>query len=120
MKMASAGMELQSRRILVTSENVSNADTPGYKRKLLVTTPGPATPGSFQGLMLQLDPAEGERTYDPSHPMADANGYVEGSNVSLILELADLREANRTYEANLNSFRQAKSMYASLLDLLRR
>jgi flagellar basal-body rod protein FlgC len=120
MKMASAGMEVQSRRIVVTSENVSNVDTPGYKRKVLTTMAGPVAPGSFQTLMLQLDESEGVRSYEPAHPMADADGYVEGSNVSLILEMADLREANRTYEANLNTFRQAKTMYASLLDLLRR
>lgn len=52
--------------------------------------------------------------------MADADGYVTMSNVSLVTELADMREANRSYEANLNSFQQARSMYRSLLDILRR
>ena len=52
--------------------------------------------------------------------MADADGYVIMSNVSLVTELADMREANRSYEANLNSFQQARSMYRSLLDVLRR
>ena len=53
-------------------------------------------------------------------PMADADGYVTKSNVSLVMEMADMREANRTYEANLNSFQQARTMYRSLLDILRR
>ena len=54
------------------------------------------------------------------NPMANAEGYVTLSNVSLVTEMADLREANRTYEANLNSFKQARSMYSSLLEVLRR
>ena len=62
----------------------------------------------------------GERNYQPSHPMADQDGYVTMSNVSLVMEMADMREANRTYEANLNAFQQARSMYSSLLDILRR
>ncbi|MGB3624559.1 MAG: flagellar basal body rod C-terminal domain-containing protein, partial [Henriciella sp.] len=61
-----------------------------------------------------------ERQYDPAHPMADGEGYVMMSNVSLVTEMADMREANRTYEANLNSFQQARTMYKSLLDILRR
>jgi flagellar basal-body rod protein FlgC len=60
------------------------------------------------------------RSFDPEHPMADADGYVTMSNVSLVTELADMREANRSYEANLNSFQQARTMYRSLLDVLRR
>jgi flagellar basal-body rod protein FlgC len=67
-----------------------------------------------------LDETPGQREYDPSHPMADQEGYVTMSNVSLISEMADLRDANRTYEANLNAFQQARSMYQSLLDVLRR
>jgi flagellar basal-body rod protein FlgC len=67
-----------------------------------------------------LDQTPGERNYQPSHPMADQDGYVTMSNVSLVMEMADMREANRTYEANLNAFQQARSMYSSLLDILRR
>ena len=52
--------------------------------------------------------------------MADDQGYSTLSNVSLVTEMADMREANRTYEANLTSFQQARSMYTSLLDVLRR
>jgi flagellar basal-body rod protein FlgC len=69
---------------------------------------------------VRLDQSEGVRSFDPEHPMADADGYVTMSNVSLVTELADMREANRSYEANLNSFQQARTMYRSLLDVLRR
>ena len=68
----------------------------------------------------RIDETPGERDYQPSHPMADQDGYVTMSNVSLVMEMADMREANRTYEANLNAFQQARSMYSSLLDILRR
>lgn len=118
---AVTGMELQSRRMGVTAENLSNVDTPGYKRKLLMVEEGMGTSGEqFLASRLELDQAEGERQYNPSHPMADGEGYVTLSNVSVVTELADMREANRSYEANLNSFQQARSMYRSLLDILRR
>jgi len=117
---AIAGMELQSRRMGVTAENISNADTPGYKRKILVVEQGQGAGQQFLNARVQLDQAEGQRTYEPDHPMADADGYVTSSNVTLITELTDMREANRSYEANLNSFQQARTMYRSLLEVLRR
>jgi flagellar basal-body rod protein FlgC len=120
MMQAVAGMELQSKRMGITSENISNADTPGYHRKMLIVSEAPSFSDQMMSTRVQLDQAEGQRNFDPSHPMADADGYVTMSNVSLVTELADMREANRSYEANLNSFQQARSMYRSLLDVLRR
>ena len=120
MMQAVQGMELQSKRMGVTSENISNADTPGYHRKLLMVSPQQTTGAQFMTARVQLDQADGVRNFDPEHPMGDADGYVTMSNVSLVTELADMREANRSYEANLNSFQQARSMYRSLLDVLRR
>ena len=121
MMQALAGMDLQTKRLDVTSQNISNVDTPGYRRKMLVVQDGPQNNAeAFQATRVQLDQAEGERQYDPTHPMADGEGYITLSNVSLVTEMADMREANRSYEANLNSFRQARSMYQSLLDVLRR
>jgi len=120
MMQAVSGMELQSRRMGLTAENISNADTPGYKRKLLMVDPAMTRGAQFHATRVQLDEAEGVRQYDPSHPMADGEGYITMSNVSLVTEIADMREANRSYEANLNSFQQARSMYRSLLDILRR
>ena len=96
----------------------SVAPFPGYQRKLLMVEPSPSD--QFQQMRVALDQAPGERLYEPSNPMADADGYVTKSNVSLVMEMADMREANRTYEANLNSFQQARTMYRSLLDILRR
>lgn len=120
MMQAVQGMELQSKRMGITSENISNADTPGYHRKMLMVSPQQTTGAQFLSARVQLDQADGVRNFDPEHPMADPEGYVTMSNVSLVTEMADMREANRSYEANLNSFQQARSMYRSLLDVLRR
>ena len=117
MLQAMQGMRVQSERIDLTSQNISNVDTPGYKRKMLMVENGG---DAFRNLRIQLDQTEGERQYEPSHPMADEQGYITMSNVSVVTEMADKREANRTYEANLNSFQQARTMYKSLLELLKR
>ena len=120
MMQAVMGMELQSKRMGITSENISNVDTPGYHRKMLLVAPQQTSADQFMATRVKLDQSEGVRNFDPEHPMADADGYVTLSNVSLVTELADMREANRSYEANLNSFQQARTMYRSLLDVLRR
>jgi len=121
LQQAVSGMELQSRRMGVTAENISNADTPGYKRKLLMVEQAQMTNGEqFLAARVELAKSEAPREFDPENPMADGEGYVTLSNVSLVTEMADMREANRSYEANLNSFQQARSMYRSLLDILRR
>ena len=120
MMQAVQGMELQSKRLGISSENISNVATPGYRRKLLMVAAQQTSGDQFMETRVRLDQSEGVRSFDPEHPMADADGYVIMSNVSLVTELADMREANRSYEANLNSFQQARSMYRSLLDVLRR
>ncbi|MEL6691693.1 MAG: flagellar basal body rod C-terminal domain-containing protein [Pseudomonadota bacterium] len=120
MMQAVSGMRQNSQRITVSAENVSNVDTPGYQRKILLTEPRGTGEISFGALRTSLDQTPGEQEYSPAHPMADDQGYITLSNVSLVTEMADMREANRTYEANLNSFQQARSMYTSLLDVLRR
>ena len=117
MMQAMQGMRVQSERIDLTSQNISNADTPGYQRKMLVVDKNGY---AFRNLRIQLDQTEGERSYEPAHPMADEEGYVTLSNVQVVTEMADMREANRSYEANLNSFQQARTMYKSLLDVLKR
>lgn len=116
---ASTGMEAQSRRLRVISENVANADTPGFQRKVLSFEEARGSGGVRVGA-LALDETPLPRVYDPSHPLADPEGYYDGSNVSLVIEVADAREAQRSYEANLRIFDQARQMASSLLDLIRR
>lgn len=120
MMQAVSGMRTNAQRITVSAENVSNVDTPGYQRKILTTEQRFGSEVTFGALRTTLDQTAGEQEFNPSHPMADGEGYVTLSNVSLVTEMADLREANRTYEANLNSFQQARNMYSSLLEVLRR
>ena len=120
---AASGMAAQAERLRHLSENISNADTPGYRRKLTsfheVLEAGQRT-GRVQTGPVNLDQTALERVYDPSHPLAGADGYHDGSNVDLVVEIADAREAQRSYEANLRVFDQARQMSRSLFDLIRR
>jgi flagellar basal-body rod protein FlgC len=117
--LATQGMEAQTRRLRMISENIANADTPGFRRKMLDFEVDQDTGGVRVGDVM-LDPAEPPRVYDPSHPMADENGYYVGSGVELMIEVADAREAQRSYEANLRIFDQSRTMSRSLLDLIKR
>ena len=121
--LSASGMKAQSERLRHVSENIANADTPGYRRKAVpfeaVYALGRAT-GEVQTGRVRLDRSELTRIYDPGHPLADASGHYDGSNVDLVVEIADAREAQRSYEANLRMFDQSRQMQRSLLDLLRR
>ncbi|SEA91544.1 flagellar basal body rod protein FlgC [Rubrimonas cliftonensis] len=118
-KVASSGMQAQSQRLRVIAENIANADTPGFRRKMLAFGVERGTGGVAVDAMA-FDNAELPKVYDPSHPMADAEGYYEGSSVRLMVEVADAREAQRSYEANLRIFDQTRRMSASVLDLIKR
>ncbi|HVA14797.1 MAG TPA: flagellar basal body rod protein FlgC [Stellaceae bacterium] len=126
---AFAGMSAQSERLKVIAENIANADstaqTPNadpYKRKII----------SFED---ELDKKLGVdmvkvsgvsqvqggfgSVYEPGSPAADANGYVKTPNVNPITEMMDMREAQRSYDANLNVIDAAKAMLSRTIDLLR-
>lgn len=123
LSIAASGMEVQAARLRHVSENIANADTPGYRRKMVafeaVIENGEKS-GAVRTGRVQLDPAELTRVLDPGNPLADENGYLDGSNVDLVTEIADAREAQRSYEANLRMFDQTRQMAQSLLALLRR
>jgi len=121
LSVTSSGLRAQATRLRHISENISNADTPGYRRKTV----------AFEQMMrdgvsgvktgnVKLDPTALERVYDPSHPLADGDGFFEGTNVDLLIEVADAREAQRSYEANLKMFEQTRQMSSGLMDLLRK
>lgn len=116
---AAAGMETQAMRLRHVSENIANADTPGYHRKVMSFDQAMET-GLVEPGRVRLDQSELVRIYDPGHPLADATGHYDGSNVDLVIEIADAREAQRSYEANLRMFDQTRQMTQSLFDLLRR
>ena len=120
---SASGMKAQAQRLRHLSENISNADTPGYRRKLVSfdTAMGQGDRVSKVEVgRVRLDQTELSQVYDPAHPMADETGQYSGSNVNLLIELADAREAQRSYEANLKMFDQARKMSSSLMQLLRR
>jgi flagellar basal-body rod protein FlgC len=116
---AASGMEAQSARLRHVAENISNVDTPGYRRKLVSFDENMAD-GTVQAGRVVLDRTPLDQVYDPGNPLADATGHYDGSNVDLVVEVADAREAQRSYEANLKIFDQARSMTQSLFELLRR
>lgn len=123
LEVLASGMRSQSSRLRHVSENIANADTPGYRRKTVAfeQVMGSQKPsGAVRLGPVQLDQTQLPRVFDPSHPMADQTGHYEGSNVDLIIELADAREAQRSYEANLKMFEQTRKMSSSLTELLKR
>ena len=126
---SASGMRAQGTRLRVISENVANADstatTPNgepYRRKLV-------TFDNVLDRQLGIDRVEVKRIsrdtsdfgekYMPNHPAADANGYVKTSNVNTIIELADMREAQRSYEANLKVLQASRAMLQGTIELLR-
>ena len=122
MAASASGMAAQAARLRLSSENIANADTPGYRRKT-VSFEETFTTNDVRAVRtgpVRLDRAELIKVYDPTNPLAGSDGSYQGSNVNLVLEIADAREANRSYEANLRMFDQARAMASSLIDLLRR
>ncbi|MDP7150336.1 MAG: flagellar basal body rod protein FlgC [Paracoccaceae bacterium] len=119
MAAAASGLDAQAARLRHVSENIANSDTPGYRRKTVEFRLDRESQTVSLGEVL-LDRSSLKEVYDPAHPLADETGSYEGSNVNLIVELADAREAQRSYEANLKMFKQAREMSSRLLDLLRR
>lgn len=123
LSLSASGMQAQAMRLRHVSENIANADTPGYHRKIVAfeeAVKGGRRTGEVTLGRVSLSDQELQRIYDPSHPMADPAGYYDGTNVDLVVEIADAREAQRSYEANLRMFDQARQMHSALIDLLRR
>jgi flagellar basal-body rod protein FlgC len=121
LSITASGLRAQSNRIRHVSENIANADTPGYRRKTIsFETELSGANGTVKAGRVNLDQRALEKIYDPSHPLANEDGHYEGSNVDLVIEIADAREAQRSYEANLKMFEQTRQMSSSLLELLRK
>lgn len=126
---AAAGMKAQSKRIRVVSENLANVDTlsnqPGgtpYRRKLVTfRNVMDREMGALKPVIKreEHDMSAFNRKYDPGHPAADEQGYVFTPNVNPLVELMDLREAQRSYEANMNVVQVSKSLLSKTRDLLR-
>jgi flagellar basal-body rod protein FlgC len=129
MSAAATGLRAQSVRIRLSAENLANADTtastPGgdpYRRKAPVFQAYMDREAGVQKVRVtnaRLDSAPFPEKYDPTHPAADERGYVKTSNVSALIEMADLREAQRAYEANLNVVESSRAMMLGVIQLLK-
>ncbi len=129
LEISAAGMRAQGTRLRVISENLANADSTGespddlpYRRQVV----------TFRNLFDRAlgvdtievanvieDPSQFNRQYEPGHPSADDEGYVLYPNVNTLVEMMDMREAQRSYEANLNAIEVARSMMTKTIELLR-
>ena len=126
---SASGMKVQSSRLRVVSENIANADSTG-------TTPGSAPYRrktiSFKDHLdretgthlvevnkIGTDSSQFNRKYDPTNPAANAEGYVLTPNVNTIMEMMDMREARRGYEANLNVIEASKNMMSQGINIIR-
>ncbi|WP_319411819.1 flagellar basal body rod protein FlgC [uncultured Cohaesibacter sp.] len=128
-RISSTGLSAQAERMRVISENLANVQstgaTPGsdpYRRKTIVFAQemDRAVGASLVKVKnIGTDNAPFTVEYDPSSPAADENGQVKLPNVNSMIELADMRETNRSYEANLKIMTQTRSMVLRTIDLLR-
>ena len=126
---SASGMKAQGARLRVISENIANADSTGqsagadpYRRKTIsfgermnreLDVPVVEVTG------ISTDKSEFTRRYDPGHPAADGEGYVLIPNVNTLIEVSDMREAQRSYEANLKVLQTSRTMLEQTLGILR-
>lgn len=129
MGVAAAGMKAQGTRLKTIAENMANvnttAETPGdlpYRRKVVVfknELDRALGVDTVRIAKVDVDKSDFQRRYDPTHPSADADGYVLLPNVNTIIESMDMREAQRTYEANLSVIESSRQMLSRTVELLR-
>ena len=129
LNISASGMKAQGARLRVISENVANAGSTAvtpeadpYRRKLV--TFGSVLDRELGASVVEVkkvsrDPAEFGQRYEPNHPAADETGYVATSNVNTVIEMADMREAQRSYEANLKVLQASRQMLQGTIELLR-
>lgn len=129
MKIAASGMKAQSTRLRVVAGNMANANStasvPGgdpYRRQVVTfASVLDAATGAetVQVKRILDDSSDFGLKFDPNHPAADEQGYIKTPNVNGLIEMMDMREAQRTYEANLEMLDTARNMSKRTLDLLR-
>lgn len=126
---AASGLKAQSGRMRIISENIANAQSTGrnpgedpYRRHV------PTFSSHFDRELraekvslgrMELDQSPFPTKYEPGHPAADNKGYVKMPNVNTLIEVADMREAQRSYEANMNVITSTRAMLGKTLDILR-
>lgn len=129
LKVSASGLQAESTRLRVVSENIANArstgDTPGsdpYRRKT-ISFAAEVDRASGASLVeierLGTDDSGFDIEFDPGNPAANERGMVKLPNVNILVEMADMREANRAYEANLQTIKQSRDLISQTIDLLR-
>ncbi|MBE7211944.1 MAG: flagellar basal body rod protein FlgC [Gluconacetobacter diazotrophicus] len=129
LNISASGMDAQSMRLRVIAENMANQDdtgsTPGadpYRRKTITfgeTMDRESGDAEVTVKAIGRDNSDFTLRYEPSHPAANADGYVKVSNVSSFVEMMDMREAQRSYSANLDVMQATRSMMTRAIDLLK-
>jgi flagellar basal-body rod protein FlgC len=129
MAIAASGLKAQSGRMRVIAENIANADSTAqraggtpYRRKIATfrSEVDRALEAQTVGMgRVQLDQSDFRTRYEPGHPAADRSGYVKYPNVNPLVEMTDMREAQRSYEANLNVIGATRRMIQRTIDLLK-
>jgi flagellar basal-body rod protein FlgC len=126
---ATSGLKAQSGRMRVISENIANAEStaqrPGadpYRRK--IPTFRSEMDRTLEAQTLKMGPIRQDQSdfkskYEPGHPSADDKGYVKYPNVNSLVEMTDMREAQRSYEANINVISATRRMLQRTIDMLR-
>jgi flagellar basal-body rod protein FlgC len=118
--LTTSGLRAQAKRLRHLSENIANVDTPGYRRKTVSFHSVASNKGMVEAGPVRLGQGPLRDVFDPHHPLADNTGHYASSNVDLLIEITDAREAQRSYEANLKMFDQTRQMSSALMDLLRK
>jgi len=126
---SAAGMKTQGSRLRLIAENMANADSLGktegadpYRRKVMTfknTLDRTLGVETVKVDRVMSDPSEFDMSFQPDHPAADAQGYVKLPNVNTLIELSDMREAQRSYEANLKVIEASRTMLTRTIDILR-
>ena len=129
MMLSASGMRVQGDRIKIIAQNIANADSvakePGgdpYRRQLV--TFKNSLDRELGAKRVEVDRIKDDMSdfklkFAPNHPAADGNGYIKLPNVNTLIETQDLRESQRSYEANLGVIQSSRSMLAQTIDLLR-
>lgn len=129
LKVSASGLQAESTRLRIVSENIANArstgDAPGadpFRRKT-ISFAAEVDRASGASLVeverLGTDDSDFNIEFDPGNPAADEKGMVKLPNVNILIEMADMREANRAYEANLQTIKQSRDLITQTIDLLR-
>jgi flagellar basal-body rod protein FlgC len=126
---SAAGMRVQGQRLRVVAENLANADSVSevaggdpYRRKTISFKNQLDRELGLETVQVKKvgeDPSDFRMKYDPGNPAADAKGYVKLPNVNSLIEMSDMREAQRSYEANLRAIEVARNMLQRTIDLIR-